>query len=98
MKLFNLLEAVSLSMHQRFVMLKLFMSDTPTLGYDAINETDKDLASRNLLHMLGYITVSDESLEAVINETGIESLKEYGLIDDSREVTKLGQLLLRRME
>jgi hypothetical protein len=92
MKLIDLNENVSLSHHQRYVLLQIKLSDTPTLAFERINQSEADIQSRDLLHRLGFIRLSESQAE--LTNSGERAVTQYGLVDDTGEVTEIGQELL----
>lgn len=81
---------VLLSEAQKFILTKLLLpNSTPLLGYQNISVGKNIVANRDVLVKLGMITLGDK--EAEITEAGIEALRNEGLVDDSGQLTDLGE-------
>lgn len=84
------LNNVLLSEAQKFILTKLLLPEaTPLTSYSSISAGKNIVANRDILVKLGMLTLGDN--EAEITDTGIAALKNEGLVDDSGELSDLGQ-------
>lgn len=94
MKLQNLFENITLSHHQRYILLQIKIASTPTIAFDQINRTEADYQSRQILERVRLISVSEDQRQARLTSEGETAVVEYGLVDEQGEVTEIGQELL----
>jgi len=81
---------VLLSEAQKFILTKLLLPDsTPLLGYQNISVGKNIVANRDILVKLGMLTLGDN--EAAITDSGIEALRNEGLVDETGQLTDLGE-------
>lgn len=95
MKLINLTENVTLNLHQKYVLLQVHLAETPVLAYEQINKTESDIKARQMLHRMGYIRLGYN--QAALTDEGEDAVIEYGLVDDTGEITEAGEELLSEL-
>lgn len=92
MRIKKLLESINLNHHQRYILLQVKISETPTLAFEQTNKSEADVKSREILRRYGYLLLGDNMVK--LTEKGEESLIRYGLVDETGEVTDMGNELL----
>lgn len=94
MKLLQLVENITLNHHQRYILLQIKLASTSTLAFDQINKSEADVQASDMLNQVGFIRVSQEQTTAELTPRGEQAIVDYGLVDETGEVTEVGQQLL----
>ena len=98
MKLFQLVESITLNHHQRYILLQIKLASTPTLAFEQVNKSEADVKATEMLRRVGLIRISEERNTAELSETGERAVVEYGLVDETGEVTEIGEELLAAIQ
>jgi hypothetical protein len=97
MKLSNLFEQeITLSETEKYLLLVIHTSQTPVLAFDRIRDTQRDVIASNMLNRYGFVRLTES--QAILTEKGKQALTSYGLIDETGEVTDIGQELVDNYE
>jgi hypothetical protein len=94
MKLRNLYEQneITLSSTEKYILLAIHTSQTPVLAFDRIRDSQRDVIASNMLNRYGFIKLFNGSVQ--LTERGSQALTSYGLVDETGEVTEIGQELM----
>jgi hypothetical protein len=94
MKLSKLFEQseITLSSTEKYILLVIHTSQTPVLAFDRIRDSQRDVIASNMLNRYGFIRLFDGSAE--LTEKGTQALTSYGLVDETGEVTEIGQKIM----
>lgn len=84
----KLLSTVRLTDNQKRVFAKIAAAPTPTVASEKISADANLISARNSLMKLGLITLSDDSAE--ITDTGYDVAQKNDVLDDSHQLTELG--------
>lgn len=98
MKLLQLVENITLNHHQRYILLQIKLASTPTLAFEQINKSEADVQASDMLRRVGFIRMSEERTTAELTDRGDRAVVEYGLVDETGEVTEVGQDLLSSIQ
>lgn len=91
MKLNHIFEdQISLSDRQKYVLAKIKSAATPLLAYEAIVDSEPDVVASKLLARYGFIRVSSEEGKAGLTSKGEQAIVEYGIADETGELTDVG--------
>jgi len=98
MKLKNIMEQenILLSSIQKKIILTIYISITPLLAFEEMQDSETDIIAVDLLNRYGYINIYENG--AKLTSKGREALVSYGLIDENGEVTDMGQNILDNYE
>lgn len=98
MKLQQILEQaeLTLSSMQKYILIVIHTSQTPVLAFDRIMDTESDKISSEFLDRYGYIKLYQGQAE--LTPKGSQALVSYGLVDDSGDVTEIGQDIVDNYE
>jgi len=98
MKLKNIMEQenILLSSTQKKIILTIYISITPLLAFEEIQDSETDIIAVDLLNRYGYINIYENGAE--LTSKGQEALVSYGLVDENGEVTDMGQKILDNYE
>lgn len=89
-------EEISLSSMQKYILIAIHTSDTPVLAFDRIRDTESDTVASDMLSRYGFIKLYDGQAE--LTGKGQQALISYGLVDESGEVTDVGQEIVDNYE
>lgn len=89
-------EEISLSSMQKYILIAIQTSDTPVLAFDRIRDTESDTVASDMLHRYGFISLYDG--QATLTEKGRQALVSYGLLDETGEITEVGQEIVNNYE
>ena len=87
-------EQISLSDRQQYVLAKIKSSATPLLAYEAIVNSEPDVVASKLLSRYGFIMVSTRESKAALSPKGEQAIIEYGIADESGQLTDIGTELV----
>lgn len=80
------LHTVNLTAHQKEVLVRIYTSPTPEIAKAETEFDEKNIAAADMLHDLEAIEITDEG--AKVTATGIDLMRQQGLIDDSDQLTQ----------
>lgn len=86
------IDSVSLTQHQKELLLRILISPTEHVAYEETSENIKLKFAAEMLKDLGALNVDEDS--ASITDRGREILKDEALIDDSEQITRDGLEIL----
>lgn len=94
MKLSTLVEQneLTLSSSEKYILLAIHTSQTPVLAFDRIRDSQRDVIASNMLHRYGFIRLATGSVR--LTNKGRNALSSYGLVDETGEVTDIGQKIM----
>ena len=95
MKLNNIFEnQISLSNRQKYILATIKSAATPLLAYESIVDSEPDVVASKLLARYGFIEVSCKEGKAVLTTNGEEAVVEYGIADETGQLTDTGTELV----
>lgn len=93
MKIKDLFEQaeITLSSTEKYILLVIYTSQTPVLAFDRIRDEQNKVIASDILNRYGFIQLGSGT--ASLTEKGKQALESYGLIDDTGNVTDIGEEL-----
>lgn len=80
------LHTVSLTDHQKEVLVRVFTSATPELAKSEVEFGEKEIAAGEALKNMGAVEVTDTS--ARVTATGVDLMRQQGILDDDDQLTQ----------
>jgi predicted transcriptional regulator len=87
-------DPIKLTQTQKVVMLTIKTASSSRVAYHEITNTENDIGATDILVDLELIEINDQSGTVEITDKGLQVLKDEQLIDDSDQLTTMGQKLL----
>jgi len=82
------LSTVHLTDIQKEVLVKIHQAPSPTVADEQISKGRNYVAARQLLAKLDLVDTAEDNL--VVTDTGLDVMKDEGLVDDAGELTEQG--------